>query len=81
MCVCRGDGPSVHPFGPMSHLNWAINPAAMQERYEVAQPIAAFCGQIALRQLRKHNPFIQEQPYPSSLYEGGLGQRSSAIRK
>ena len=53
----------------MSHLNWNINPDAMEKLYKVAKPIAVFCGKVALIQIRKELYFLQEQPHPSSLYD------------
>ena len=61
--------PVCTPYGPMSHLNWAINPAAMEEQLRTARPIARLCGHIATCQLQKGRRFIQEQPHPSSLYQ------------
>ena len=60
--------PVCTPYGPMRHLNWSINPEAMQERLRTARPIARLCGHVAGCQLAKGRHFIQEQPHPSSLY-------------
>eukprot|EP00969_Alexandrium_andersonii_P061500 2710979-Alexandrium_andersonii.AAC.1 len=61
--------PACAPFGPMSHMSWRLNPAAMQEQLDVAGPIARLCGQVAEEQLARGRRFIQEQPHPSSLYD------------
>ena len=61
--------PVCTPYGPMSNLNWSINPEAMQRRLSVARPIAELFGNVGLFNLDKGLDFIQEQPYPSSLYE------------
>ena len=61
--------PICGPYGPMSHLNWHLHPKTMHSKWEDAQPVAYTCGCIAIVQCQRGNDFINEQPYPSSLYE------------
>lgn len=59
-------------FGPMSHLNWKINPDAMEELYLVGKALAIFCAKVAGLQIKKGLHFLQEQPYRSALYDENL---------
>ena len=61
--------PFCTPYGTMSNLKWSIHPEAMQRRLSIARPIAKLCGNVVLFQLANGLDFIQEQAYPSSLYE------------
>ena len=61
--------PVCGPYGPMSELSWHRFPDTMAEKELAVRPIAEFCGQVALLQLKRGRHFIQEQPHPSKLYE------------
>ena len=60
--------PTCAPFGPISNLMKANDPAAWKRSYERAAPHGRFCGEVALNQLNKGRHFICEQPFPSKLY-------------
>jgi len=60
--------PTCAPFGPISSLMKANDPAAWERSYAKAAPHGRFCGQVALNQLKKGRHFINEQPFPSKLY-------------
>ena len=61
--------PACGPFGPLGVLNEKLYPEAMARAYAAAAPLARFCGQVAQHQLDAGMHFIQEQPYPSRLYD------------
>ena len=67
--LCAVMSPICGPFGPLGYLNKSINPDTWQRFADIATPVAKFCGRVACCQLRKILSFIQEQPYPSTLYE------------
>ena len=60
--------PVCGPFGPLGRLNRSINPDRMRRACEEQAPLAHFCGRVALKQCQRGRHFIQEQPYPSDLY-------------
>ncbi len=67
LCVIMA--PVCGPYGPMSNLNWSLYPETMRLKELAVRPLAQFCGLVALLQLGKDLHFIQEQPYPSRLYD------------
>ena len=67
--LCAVMAPVCSPYGPLGALVKNNYPESWKESMRTAMPIAKFCGNIALIQLRKGKSFIQEQPYPSTLYE------------
>ena len=71
--------PTCGPFGPLSHLNKAAQPAAWQASYERAAPHGRFCGVVALLQLRKKRHFVNEQPV-RTYTRNNLGRRSWLTR-
>ena len=60
--------PTCAPFGPISSMMKANDPAAWERSYARAAPHGRFCGEVALNQLKKGRHFINEQPFPSKLY-------------
>ena len=61
-------GPTCGPFGPLGRWNRSIHPDGWARSMEHAQPLAAFCGKVALRQIRNGRHFLCEQPQSSELF-------------
>ena len=61
--------PVCTSFGSLSHLNKVINPVSWMKSRKIGGRIASLCAQLALWQVEHGNHFINEQPYPSSMYE------------
>ena len=66
---CAIMAPVCGPYGPMSNLNHHLHPETMDAREREVRPLASLCGKVALIQIKKGLYFIQEQPYPSRLYD------------
>ena len=62
-------GPICAPFGPLGSRNRVLHHESWQRSYSIAAPLARFCGEIAWTQMSQGRHFIQEQPFPSKLYE------------
>ena len=61
-------GPTCGPFGPLGRWNRSIHPDGWARSMEHAQPLAAFCGKVALRQIKAGRHFLCEQPQSSELF-------------
>ena len=62
-------GPTCTPFGPWSNLNKVLHYDSWLKSYHNAAPHGRFCGRVALIQIRNGRFFVNEQPFPSNLYE------------
>ena len=61
--------PICTPFGPLGHRNYILHRDAWCESFATAGPLANFCGKLALRQSQLGLFYVNEQPFPSSMYE------------
>ena len=61
-------GPTCGPFGPLGRWNRVINPQGWLESMSHAEPLASFCGKVALHQLKHDRHFLCEQPQSSELF-------------
>ena len=61
--------PACGPYGPLSHMNWHRYPDSMRKQEKDMRPVASFCGEVAIIQMDRSLHWLQEQPYPSDLYE------------
>ena len=61
--------PTCTPYGPLSNFNYVMHYDAWLESYRKANPHGKVCGRVAMIQLDLGRDFMNEQPYPSGLYE------------
>ena len=61
--------PICTPFGPLGHRNYVLHHDAWSASFATAAPLAAFCGKLVLRQSKLRRFYLNEQPYPSAMYE------------
>ena len=62
-------GPTCTPFGPWANLNKVLHYDSWLKSYHQAAPHGRFCARVALTQMRNGRYFVNEQPFPSNLYE------------
>ena len=61
--------PTCTPYGPLSNFNYAMHYDSSLASYRQASPHGKFCGIVAIKQLTLDRYFMNEQPYPSWLYQ------------
>ena len=61
--------PICRPFSPLGRLNRVLNQDAWFESLHDAAPIAEFCGEVAMYQMRQQRHFAVEQPKGSTLFD------------
>ena len=61
--------PTCTPYGPLSNFNYVMHYEPWLESHRQASPHGKFCGRVAMEQLTMDRDFMNEQPYPSWLYE------------
>ena len=61
--------PTCTPFGPMANFNWHRNYDTWLRSYNDAAPHGRFCGEVALLMMELNRYFLNEQPFPSMLYD------------
>ena len=61
--------PVCTPFGPLGSRNYILHHEAWGRSFATAAPLAQFCGEVALHQIGCKRYFLNEQPYPSKMYE------------
>ena len=61
--------PTCTPFGPWANLNYNIHYDGWLKSYQQAAPHGRFCGEVAKLQHESGRFFLNEQPFPSWLYE------------
>ena len=66
--LCAVMAPECKCFGPMSNMVKTCNPETHErELNRVGRPLAKFCGNVAVIQLKKGLHFIREQPFPTTI--------------
>ena len=61
--------PICTPFGPLGQRNYILHHDAWSKSFATAGPLASFCGKLAMRQSKLGLFYVNEQPFPSSMYE------------
>ena len=60
--------PVCTPFGPLGQRNYVLHHEAWSASSATAAPLASLCGRLALRQSRLGLFYVNEQPFPSKMY-------------